>query len=67
MASEILHFRKACEQVANGLRNSLGLRTDCELIAKFACLAVLPASRPVFNCISFPPLFLCFSIDFWAC
>ena len=54
--------------------------TGCQLIAKFAMVAnclrtvcenlvllFFHAFRPVFNCISFFPLFLCFSIEFWAC
>ena len=69
-----------CTEIANSLRNSQGLRIDCQLFANFARVANwLPtdcenpvllffhSSRHVFNCISFLPFFLCFSIDFWAC
>ena len=41
----------------------MGLRTVCENLL----LLILHAFRPVFNCISFFPLFLCFSIEFWTC
>ena len=55
------------------LRTVYEIRKGCELVSKFARIAKMPvlllqhASHPVFNCISFPPLFLCFSIDFRAC
>ena len=58
----------------------LQCETGCQLIAKFAMVAnclrtvcenlvllFFHAFRPVFNCILFFPLFLCFSIEFWAC
>ena len=50
-------IRNGCELFANSLR------TVCENLV----LLFFHAFRPVFNCISFFPLFLCFSIEFWAC
>ena len=60
-------IRNGCELFANTLRNSQWLRTVCEQFAKILFCCFFHVSHPVFNCISFLPLFLCFSIDFWAC
>ena len=52
-----------CQHIAKFAMVANCLRTVCENLV----LLFFHAFRPVFNCISFFPLFLCFSIEFWAC
>ena len=52
-----------CQHIAKFAMVANCLRTVCENLV----LLIFHAFRPVFNCISFFPLFLCFSIEFWAC
>ena len=52
-----------CQHIAKFAMVANCLRTVCENLV----LLFFHAFRPIFNCISFFPLFLCFSIEFWAC
>ena len=52
-----------CQHIAKFAMVANCLRTVCENLV----LLLFHAFRPVFNCISFFPLCLGFSIEFWAC
>ena len=66
--SQISEFGKVVANLARWFAKlAMVLRNAQYPAATVSLLTVPAASHPVFNCISFLPLFLCFSIDFRAC